>query len=271
MRDHSAGSMPVPPTMPARKGRRRRGFEESRGRRHLGSRRGQLGRRSGRLAANRRHRAARPPIAGGRRSWRRADVRRDSGRPVWSVADRYVGAARWDGSASRPTARPGAAGRRLPTTVNASASCCSAASARRSGPNQPQTFFNDTWIWDGERWQKVGRRRSARTIRPWDGVRRARGRRPALWWLRGASRCALERHVAVGWITLDRDPADRPDARPSLPAGDGLRPGARQDRPLRRHRRAQRYVGVGRSAVAASHPMMPGEPMLPLRPGTPSL
>ncbi len=23
------------------------------------------------------------------------------------------------------------------------------------GPNQPQTFFNDTWIWDGERWRRV--------------------------------------------------------------------------------------------------------------------
>ena len=22
------------------------------------------------------------------------------------------------------------------------------------GPNQPQTFFNDTWIWDGERWRQ---------------------------------------------------------------------------------------------------------------------
>jgi hypothetical protein len=24
-----------------------------------------------------------------------------------------------------------------------------------SGPNQAQTFFNDTWIWEGERWRKV--------------------------------------------------------------------------------------------------------------------
>jgi hypothetical protein len=23
------------------------------------------------------------------------------------------------------------------------------------GPNQPQTFFNDTWTWDGARWQKA--------------------------------------------------------------------------------------------------------------------
>ena len=48
------------------------------------------------------------------------------------------------------------------------------------GPKQPQTFFNDTWTWDGDRWHKAADERSARTIRPWDGLRRTRRRRPAL-------------------------------------------------------------------------------------------
>ena len=106
----------------SRKGSRRRGFSQGDGWRRVGSRRGQLGRGSGRLETNRRHRAARPPIAGGRQPRRRPDVRRDSGRRGLVRGRPIRGSCKAEsGSASRPKARPAAAGRRLPTTANAGA------------------------------------------------------------------------------------------------------------------------------------------------------
>ena len=78
----------------SRKGCRRRRFTQGDGWRRVGSRRRHLGRRSGRLETNRRHRSTRPSIAGGRQPRRHFDVRRDSRGPVWCVACRYMGPAK---------------------------------------------------------------------------------------------------------------------------------------------------------------------------------
>ena len=75
------------------------------------------------------------------------------------------------GSASRLRARPGEARRRSPTTANAGRSCCSAASARlpdRINPRRSSAIPGSGTENVGAR---NGRKRSARTIRPWDGVR----------------------------------------------------------------------------------------------------
>ena len=126
-----------------------------------------------------------------------------------------------------------------------------------SGPNQSQTFLNDTWTWDGQRWRRAAEGGPAGRYAHGMVFDERAGVVAALWWRRGAQRCAAERHVAVGWRALERDPTDGSDARPSLPTGHGLRPGSRPDGSPRRRRRAPRYLGMGRPTVATDPAVSP--------------
>ena len=116
----------------SRKSGRRRRFSQGDGWRRVGSRRGQLGRRSG--ASGSESPTSRRAITN--RWWKTtaaASLCTAGFRQRGLVRGRPIrGSCKVEsGSASRPRARPAAAVRRLPTTANAGAWCCSAASARR--------------------------------------------------------------------------------------------------------------------------------------------
>ena len=118
------------------------------------------------------------------------------------------------------------------------------------GPKQPQTFFNDTWTWDGERWHKAaddgprGRYAHGMVFDERAGVVLLYSGAAAH---RDAPLSDMWQWDGVRWSEIRLDGSD---AGSSLPAGHGLRPGARPDRPLRRHRWTERHVGVGRPAMA---------------------
>ena len=119
------------------------------------------------------------------------------------------------------------------------------------GPDQPQTFLADTWVWEASRWRKVA-----------DGRPRGRyahgmafdERRGVVLLYGGAAAhkgAPPPRPVAMGRHALDRDCARGTDTRRPLSARYGLRPRARRDGPLRWDWRAGRHVGVERPRLAA--------------------
>ena len=84
-------------------------------------------------------------------------------------------------------------------------------SAQQSAKD-PQTFLNDTWIWESGKWRKAAEAgRADVQPRARHGLRRAGRRGRALWRRRGTQGRAARRHVAVGRRAVERDQDDRSD------------------------------------------------------------